>query len=163
MTDEDICGVTCGDGSPCQNRAGDNGFCWIPSHNPEGDDENPDGRPELLDEYREDVIDAARRGKSIAGCGREAGVDESTIRGWIERHEEFSRAFRRSRAEGEDEWIDEGRGDDGDPSFAKFMLSSSYGYQKSEKREVDLDADVDASHDVTADFVTFSSEDDVDD
>jgi len=157
MTDGDICGSTdTSTGEPCQNPAGS-----CPWHDTE---DKPDtGRPELLDEYREDLLDAARRGKSIAGCGREAGVPESTIRGWLERHGDFSRAFRRARAEGEDEWIDEGRGGDGDSSFAKFMLSSSYGYQESEKREVDVDADVDASHDVTAEFVTFTSEDDVDD
>jgi hypothetical protein len=33
---------------------------------------------------------------------------------------------------------------------------------KTEKREVDMDADVDASHDITADFVTYSPEDDGD-
>jgi len=133
--DDDICGYETVDGTPCQNRAGDNGRCWIPSHNPGGSDENPAGCPELLDEYRDEVLGAARQGKSIAGCGREAGVPESTIRGWLERHEDFSRAFTRARAKGESEWIDEGRGDGGDSSFAKFMLSASYGYQKSEKKE----------------------------
>jgi len=47
MTDEDtdICGVPTegGDGPPCQNRAGENGRCWIPTHN-NPDAENPQGR-----------------------------------------------------------------------------------------------------------------------
>lgn len=137
MTDDEICGYETVNGGGCQNRAGDNGRCWIPQHNPDSDDENDGrGRPELLDEYRDEVLKAARQGKSISGCGREAGVDESTIRGWLERHADFSRAFKRARAEGEDEWIREGRGPDGDSSFAKFMLNTSYDYKETEKREV---------------------------
>jgi hypothetical protein len=139
----------------------------VPSH-ADPDAENPHGRPsEFTDDLARAAIDAAETGKSESGVEREVGVGERTIfgpDGWVNQdltfvgadgtERDFSRALRRARARGEDEWIDEGRGENGDSSFAKFMLSTSYGYVKTEKREVDMDADVDG--DVTAEFIAFT-------
>lgn len=144
MTD-DICGAECVDGSECQHPAGS---CPVPSH-ADGDAENPQGSPSTFtDEDARLAIGAARKGKSESGIEREVGVGEGTIYGdggWVDQEltyvdengqeRDFSRALRRARSEGEDGWIREGRGENGDSSFAKFMLASSYDYKKTEKRE----------------------------
>jgi hypothetical protein len=152
------CGEECVDGTPCENDADS-----CPWH---GEGDTPDnGRPtKFNDDRAQRAIEAAKLGKSKAGCERSAGVADGTIDNWLDKNPTFEdedgtekyffRAFRRARANGEDEWIDDGRRGE-NPSFAKFMLSSSYGY--SEERDVNVDAEVDATHDVTADFVTFET------
>jgi len=116
----------------------------------DGDGKAHGGRPSTFtDELARRAIQAAEKGKSEAGIEREVGVGDRTIfgdDGWIDQgltyedeaggEREFSRALRRARGRGEDDWIKQGRDDDGDSSFAKFMLASSYGYKKTEKREV---------------------------
>ena len=47
MTDH--CGAETGDGGECRNPAGDNGRCWIPTHN-DSDEPNPQGRPTKFDD-----------------------------------------------------------------------------------------------------------------
>ena len=134
------------------------------------------GRPAgFTDDLARRAIEAARKGKSESGIEREVGVGDRTIfgdGGWLDQdltyvtddgqRRDFSRVLRRARGDGEDQWIEEGRSEDGDSSFAKFMLSTSYDYVKTEKREIDadVDADVDTTYDVTAEFVTYSAEDD---
>lgn len=152
------CGKECVDGTPCENDADS-----CPWH---GEEDSPDtGRPtKFNDERAQNAIEAAKLGKSKAGCERSAGVARGTVDNWLDENPSFEdedgeekgffTAFMRARANGEDEWIDDGRHGE-NPSFAKFMLSSSYGY--SEERDVNVDADVDATHDVTADFVTFET------
>jgi len=152
MTDDEICGAATVDDKPCQNPADENGCCWIPSHQPgSGDDvENP-GRPSKFTYKRGHLaLKAAREGKSKSGCARAAGVHRSTLDEWSDWDGGklfgplyFPAAFAQARGYGEDEWVEEGRGDDGDSSFAKFMLATSYEYEKTEKREVD------ASHEHT--------------
>jgi transposase-like protein len=110
------------------------------------------GRPSLLEEYEDDILNAAREGLTYEGIARVAGIGVSTLHNWREAHEDFSESLERARSEAERELIQ-----DVDPEF---VLERSYDYVKTEKREVDMDADVDASHDVTAEFVTYSSEDD---
>lgn len=154
MTD-DTCGAPTqgGDGPPCQNptsRSRDPTRCWIPSHNdPEA--ENPQGSPSTFcDEDARIAVEAARKGKSESGVEREVGVGEGTIfgkGGWLDQEHtytdvkgnerDFFRSLRRARSTGEDGWIEEGRGEDGDSSFAKFMLSTSYEYVKTEKQELE--------------------------
>lgn len=146
--DTELCGADTTGDQPCQNPAGEDGSCWIPTHGSDDDVENP-GRPSTFtDELARRAIDAAETGKSEAGIEREVGVGDRTIfgdDGWVDQghtfvdedgqKRDFSRALRRARARGEDEWLDEGRGEDGDSSFAKFMLASSYDYKKTEKHE----------------------------
>lgn len=147
MTD-DTCTATKNDGSSCDNPAKyADGKCGIHS------DINGDtqGRPtKFTDERARIAIEAARGedGKSIRGCERAAGVGEGTIDGWLEQGhtfenadgliDSFSRAFAQARGDGESYYITEGGRTDGDidPSFAKFMLASSYDYKKTEQREV---------------------------
>jgi hypothetical protein len=148
--DSGRCGAECVDGSPCQNRVGS---CPVPSHT-DPDAENP-GRPtEFTDERARLAIAAARdEGKSKAGCERAAGVGDGTIGGWLEANptfeaddgteQTFSRAFALARAAGESMYIEDGRREYGDTSFAKFMLSSSFGYEKSEKRKTEHSGEID--------------------
>ena len=142
MTD-DTCGwPTTADGE-CQNPVGEDGTCWIPSHG-DADAENPHGREFTIDEAdHEDILSAAREGVSKRGCARAAGVSLSQLQRYLDAHDDFRVSFARARNRGERELIDGGlRDDDVDSSMAKFLLASSFGYQKSEKREHDIDADV---------------------
>ncbi|WP_135830648.1 hypothetical protein [Halorussus halobius] len=151
MTTDDICGVETGEGKPCQNPATEGDHCWIESH---GGDVSGHGRPSKLDEHEDDILDAAREGLTYEGIARVAGVGVSTLHDWRNEHDDFSEALERARSEAERELIQ-----DVDPEF---VLERSYDYVKTEKREVDLDADVDAAHDVTAEFVTYTPEEDTD-
>ena len=146
MTDNGICGAECVDGSACQHPAGS---CPVPSHSDDSVNENPQGsRTTFNDEDARIAVGAARKGKSESGIEREVGVAERAIfgdGGWLDQghiftnengnERDFFRALRRARGEGEDDWIDEGRGDGGDSSFAKFMLASSYDYKTTETHE----------------------------
>ena len=159
MTDEDVCGAPTTGDKPCQNPVTEGNSCWIESH---GGDVDGHGRPSAFtDELARTAVAAAEKGKSESGVEREVGVGERTIfgpDGWVDQEltfvdedgteRDFSRALRRARARGEDEWIDEGRGDDGDSSFAKFMLSTSYGYIKTEKREVEANVEQTTTHEL---------------
>jgi len=140
MTDE-TCGHPTANGEPCQNPATDGNSCWIPNHGGTADDH---GRPSKFTYKRGHLaLEAAREGKSKDGCARDAGVHRSTLDEWADWDDGmafgplyFPAAFAQARGDGESDWIAEGRGDDGDASFAKFMLASSYDYKKTEKREV---------------------------
>jgi len=110
------------------------------------------GRPSKLEKYEDDILEAAREGLTYEGIARVAGVGVSTLHEWRETHDDFSESLERARSEAELELIQD--------VDAEFVLERSYGYTKTEKREIDMDADVDASHDVTADFVTYTPEGD---
>jgi len=137
MTDE-VCGAETTDGGECQNRAGENGRCWIPSHN-DPDAENPHGAPSQLDEYREEILQYAREGLSIKTCAEAAGVDESTMYRWMDRNENFRKSFKRARSEGARLLAVQGLAEDSgkDTSMAKFLLERSHGYTKTEKKELE--------------------------
>jgi hypothetical protein len=151
MTDDDTCGAECVDGSKCQHPAGS---CPVASHSADGPTENQQGRPsKFTDERARAAIEAAREGLSKAGCERAAGVADGTLNNWLDdnptftdrdgEERQFFRAFRRARQVGERTLVDGGLHDDAvDSSMAKFLLASSFGYQKSEKLEHDVDADV---------------------
>ncbi|GAA1280028.1 hypothetical protein GCM10009646_78750 [Streptomyces aureus] len=113
------------------------------------------GRPSNLDKYEGDILDAAREGLTYEGIARVAGVGVSTLHEWRNEYADFSESLERARSEAERELIQD--------VDAEFVLERSYGYVKTEKREVDMDADVDSTHDVTAEFVTYSADGDDDD
>jgi hypothetical protein len=149
MTD-DVCGhpTEGGDGPPCQNPPGENGRCYIPAHN--GDDADPPGgRNWALDESdHDDILEAARMGASKAGCARAAGVGEATLQRYLDAHDAFRSAFTRARAQGERELItgplynsDDDDDPDMDGQHARFLLSTSFEYTKTEKKEVEHSGD----------------------
>lgn len=133
MTDDDICGAECADGTPCEHPAGS---CPVDSHDGgKADDAAAGGRPSKFTEDRtEDILEAARRGATVEGCARAAGIGESTLYEWLDRYPEFSEAFNRARAEGERELLEDVIEDD-----PKFILERSFGYTKTEKRELEHD------------------------
>lgn len=87
--DKDICGY---EGTttnrPCHNPAGEDGRCWVPSHNGESvpDGGNPQGRPSKPAVDKE-VIDAITsriaEGKSDAEAFRQSNLHPSTKRNWL--------------------------------------------------------------------------------
>lgn len=141
MPDDEQCGYPTANDTPCQHPTTDDGDpdrCWIDSHN-EGDVEaGQPGRPSKLEEFEEDILTGARQGMTLEGCARLAGIDESTLHRWIDKYEEFRKSLKRARAQGELEHLQtvNDRG-------SQFILERSFGYVKTEKREVD------ASHELT--------------
>lgn len=139
MTDEnDICGAETGEGGECENPAGENGRCWIPSHT-DPDAENPHGRSfTITEDDHDDILEAAREGKSESGCARAAGADWHSLDRYLDAHSDFRRSFAHARAQGESDLIAGGlRDPDVDSSMAKFLLASSFDYVKAEKRELE--------------------------
>lgn len=144
MSDEQ-CGEIKGDGEPCDYDAKyADGKCGIHS------DINGDtqGQPTKFTADRaQAAIEAAREGKSKRGCERAAGVAEGTIGNWEEqghtftdengRTASFFHSFAQARARGESRCIENARREDGEPSFEKFMLASSFDYKKTEKQETE--------------------------
>lgn len=154
MSDSDYCGWPTSDGSACEHPASDDetGRCW--QHT---DNARTGGRPSKFDDERaRQAVRAAREAKSKAGCARAALVDKHTLHRWLEKNptfetqsgdrEQFRNAFSRARSEGERVLLQGGlRNDDIDSGMARFILSTSYGYVKTERKEhlVDDDADFD--------------------
>jgi hypothetical protein len=137
---DDVCGAECVDGSACQHPAES---CPVPAHDDAEDNPNH-GRPTKYTEERaQEAIDAAMNGLSKAGCARAAGVSHSTLADWLDaghsvNGEDFRTAFARARAQGEKQLATRGLyDDDTDPSMAKFLLSTSFDYVKTERQEVE--------------------------
>ena len=130
----DACGYETAEGTPCQHPTTDDGDadrCWIDDHN-EADTESGDpGRPSLLEEYEDDIMVGARQGMTLEGCARLAGIDESTLHRWIDKYDEFRKSLKRARAQGELKRL-QSVNDAG----SRFILERSFGYVKTEKREV---------------------------
>ena len=158
MTDDPTrCGSTDTDsGEPCQRPAG-----WgTESEIGPCRDHPAVGRPSKFNEERRDaILEAARRGTTVEGCARAAGIHHSTLYDWLDEFSDFSEAFNRARAEGEQRLVEEVAIED-----PKFILERSFDYVKTERREVDMDAShsFDASEGVTAEFVTYEEATDVD-
>ena len=123
---EDICGSTdTNSGEPCQNAAGhgtdsDIGPCHLhPAR----------GRPSKFnEERREAILEAARRGTTVEGCARAAGIHHSTLYDWLDSFDDFSEAFNRARAEGEQRLVEEVAVED-----PKFILERSFDWVKTQE------------------------------
>jgi transposase-like protein len=148
MTD-DICGAETAAGTPCELPASrDDERCHL--HTTDDDVNAPGVSSTFTEDAGETAIEAARTGKSQAGAARAAGVSESTLRGWLDRHPEFARAFTRARAQGETRLFEAAIGADEelDPQGARFILSTSFDY--TERQEIEHSGEVDVE--VEADF-----------
>jgi len=128
MTD-DICGHPTADETPCQHPATDGDSCWLNEH---GGDADPSGRPSLLDEHEDDILTGARQGMTLEGCARLAGVAEKTLHSWINKNDEFRKSLKRARAHGELQHLQSVN-----DSGSQFILERSFGYVKTEKRELE--------------------------
>jgi transposase-like protein len=129
------CGYEKDDGEPCQLPASrDDGRCH---HHTDIESERANGgRPSLLKEYEDDIYAGARQGMTLEGCARLAGVDESTLYRWIEKYEDFRKSLNRARAHGELQHLQSVN-----DSGSRFILERSFGYTKTEKREVENTGD----------------------
>lgn len=112
---DDICGHEKNDGEPCTFEPKyDDGKC---GHHTECDTgaERREGRPSKLSyERQEKIAQAIEQGKSLNSAARMAGVDPSTVYGWIDRGEseidagneneytEFYKRLTRAKGQGED-------------------------------------------------------------
>jgi transposase-like protein len=149
MTDDEICGAECADGTPCEHPAGS---CPVSSHT--GDSSGAGGRPSKFDEDRKaDILQAARNGTTVEGCARAAGIHHSTLYEWLDEYPEFSEAFERARAKGEQRLVEDVV--DEDP---KFILERSYDYVKTERREIEADVDQTTTHELGEDDREFALE-----
>ena len=84
------------------------------------------------DEWRrEEILQAAREGTSVAGCARAGGISRETLYQWLNNEPDFSDRFERARSEGEQELVRKAK--DKRPDW---LLATSYGYKKTEKREL---------------------------
>lgn len=122
-------------------------------------EQDPDatrGRDSYIDEVWDDVMEAAEDGLTYEGIARVAGIGRETLDGWRRNNEEFNRELEQRRSVAERRiinFVEETR--------PEFLLERSFGYTK--EQDINLDADVDADHDVTADFVTYTVDEDGDD
>jgi hypothetical protein len=131
----DICGVETTKGEPCQNPAES-----CPWHDV---DEKPDtGRNTKLSlERQEKIASAIEQGKSITSAARMAGVDRTTVYGWLDRGEadiesgkenvftEFYHRLTRAKGYGEDFYfelaLDLAR-ENGDHQFIASLMKQRY-------------------------------------
>jgi hypothetical protein len=126
-------------GEPCEREAGS-----CPWHDPETGERTDveAGRPSKMTAQRkQDLYDAAGVGMPLENAAGLAGITYETLRTWMRRGErdredgggtayaEFVREFKRSRARGEKELLED--------AGPEFILERSYGYVKTERREID--------------------------
>jgi hypothetical protein len=145
MPDE-TCGAETAAGTPCQHpttEEGDPDRCWIDAHNDAATGVDT-GRDFAIEESDHDaILDAARMGASKAGCARAAGVDKASLLRYLDAHEDFRTAFTQARAKGEQRLItgplftEEDAVREMDGQHARFLLSTSFDYQKTEKKELE--------------------------
>jgi len=142
----DYCGWPTDDGSACEHPATeDNGRCWQHC-----EDAKKGGRPSKFnDERARQAIEAAKEGKSLSGCARAAGVTRHTLNNWASKDPEYETeggerkqflpAFMRARAEAESLLTRAPltRPDEIDSQHARFLLKTSFGYQETERIEID--------------------------
>jgi transposase-like protein len=111
MTDDNICGAECLDGSKCQHPAGS---CPVASHS-ESDAENQQGRPSKLTEGRqENIAVMLEDGHSIGAAARSNGITVKTFFNWMEKGEQqddgpyaqFFHRITRARGVGEKRYVD---------------------------------------------------------
>lgn len=133
------CGYDKDDGKPCRRPAG-----WgTESQMGHCKDHAEEYRvPRKLDEETASTLrGAARAGAKIKDCAAVAGIARSTLWDWLNTGEEhasndldtplaeFYRTFQRARGAGAVELLRD--------SSSEFILERSYGYVKTEKREVE--------------------------
>jgi len=134
----DTCGYPTdgGDGPPCELPGSyADGRCH---HHTGAEDTDSGGREWAIDADDHDaILAAARDGLSKSGCARAAGASLTALRRYLDEHDDFRRTFAQARAQGEQRLARDGLVDpDVDTSMAKFLLSTSYDYVNTEKKEI---------------------------
>jgi len=127
MTDE-TCDATKNDGDPCEYAAKyEDGKCGIHT-----DEKDNIGRPSEVDKHTDDILVGARQGMTMEGLARLAGVAEKNLYEYLNRNPEFRKSLKRARAQGELKHL-QSVNDRG----SQFLLERSFGYVKTEKRELE--------------------------
>jgi len=125
---EETCIATKNDGDPCEYAASyDDGKCGIHT-----DEKDNIGRPSEVEKHTDDILIGARQGMTMQGLARLAGVDESNLYRYLDRNPEFRKSLKRARAQGELKHL-QSVNDRG----SQFLLERSFGYVKTEKRELE--------------------------
>lgn len=83
------CNAETARGEPCKNPATDNGYCWIPAHNPDIEgDEYPAGRSSKLTlERQEGIAGMIEQGHSMTAASRAHSINKATLFNWMARGE----------------------------------------------------------------------------
>jgi len=132
---DDLCGAPTSKGGECQNPAES-----CPWH---GTDDPPkNGRPSKLSyDRQEKIATAVEAGKSLTSAARMAGVDRTTVYGWIDRGEadkeagedneyvDFYDRLTRAKGHGEDFYFSlalEMAKEDGDHRFIASLMKQRY-------------------------------------
>jgi len=141
---DSTCGHPTADGTPCELPASaSDGRCH---HHTDTDERANGGREWAIDEAdHEAILSAARDGFSKAGCARAAGVGEASLQRYLDAHDDFRSAFMRARHDGERTLVKgplidhpdaPGGGPEIDGQHARFLLSTSFEYAKTERKEL---------------------------
>jgi hypothetical protein len=149
---EEVCNqIQDSDGEPCQYAAKyDDGKCGIHT-----DEKETVGRPSEIAEYEDDILAGARQGMTMEGCARLAGVSEPTLYRYLDKNDPFRKSLKRARAHGELQHLQSVN-----ESGSQFLLERSFGYMKTEKREIDADVEGDVTHKLEDGFSFEFEEDD---
>ncbi len=140
---EETCTAVKNDGEPCTYTASyDDGKCGIHT-----DEKDNIGRPSEVEKHTDDILVGARQGMTMEGLARLAGVAEKNLYAYLNKNPEFRKSLKRARAQGELKHL-QSVNDRG----SQFLLERSFGYVKTEKREI-MGEDGGAI-DVTSDVVT---------
>jgi len=132
---DDKCGAETTSGDPCKNPAES-----CPWHNVEDPPDN--GRPSKLSyDRQEKIATAVEAGKSITSAARMAGVDRTTVYGWLDKGEaakeagesnefaDFYDRLTRAKGHGEDFYFGlalELAREDGDHRFIASLMKQRY-------------------------------------
>jgi hypothetical protein len=148
MSDQsDECGATKNDGERCTySPSYPDGRCGIHSEHNDTDT----GRPSEVAKHEDEILEGARQGMTKQGLARLAGVDESTLYRYLDKHDQFRKSLKRARAQGELRHLERV-----DERGSQFILERSFGYTKSQ--EIEHSGDVDTGE--TEVTVNFGSED----
>ena len=151
MTDE-TCGhpTDNGEGDPCQNPVTEGDSCWIDSH---GGSTRVGREKDLDDDKQEAIYAAVGSGLKADHVAAAAGISRRTLNRWVccvddirkctlstDDPCDFCQGYAQAHAEGARSVLDECR--------PEFRASASYGYSKTERREIDADVDQTTTHEL---------------
>ena len=106
-----------------------------------------------FEEVREDLLEAAELTLPSHQVANLAGVTQSTLYNYLNEHEDFAREYRkrRSRAALSQVQQTERTEDNAKSRAGTFMLERVFGFTKTEKHEVEMDADINSEKDINLD------------